>query len=109
MLPGIWNTLLKDYTATFHPFDGRVHQQGRIHINLSSKVILQLWWDANGLWHVPIQEQSTDVMQNTALIAHPSLHPAVHNAYELPSMNKLIYYLPVAAGFSTKIMWLTAI
>ena len=41
--------------------------------------------------------------------ARPSAAEAIHNVYELPSIERTIRYLHAAAGFPTKATWIKSI
>ena len=59
--------------------------------------------DQQGLWRVPIDD-GKDVSLNNKELAH-----AIHNVFDLSSVEQTIRYLHASIGFPTKRTWLKAI
>ena len=62
----------------------------------------------NPNFHIPSTETITDKL-NVLLEQAPNPEEAIHNVYDLPSIEPAIRYLHAAAGFPVKTTWLKAI
>ena len=113
MLPGLQHNSLVSvgkladtgYYTLFMPGGQGVHvfDANKVEVNISAEAVLRGWRDHQGLWRVPIDD-GKDVSLNNKELAQ-----AVHNVFDLPSVEQTIRYLHASIGFPTKRTWLKAI
>ena len=63
----------------------------------------------SGLWHVPLQENETNLNIDTILLNKTAPSNGINNVCELTSMAKQIQYLCAACCFLTQTTWLAMI
>ena len=92
------------YTTIFHPGQKGVTVQDKnnMTITITKDALLQGWRDTQGLWHVPLVNNVTDLATHTVALDCPVPPVAVNSVYELPTTERLVRYLHAALGFLTK-------
>ena len=95
------------YTTIFHPYDGgaTVHDSDSVDFIFKDQALLQAWRDINGMWQIPLQQQTNSVLDALA----KSKEEMINNVYELPSTEKAILFLHAALGFPVKSTLIKAI
>ena len=76
-------------------------------ISPESKTILTGWIEKNlpNLWRFSLKANEQGKIDTTTNL----IPPAVHSAYDLPSLESLVRYMHAAAGFTVNSIWLKAI
>ena len=74
----------------------QVYAANDVKINISAEAVLRGWRDHHGLWRVPIDDGEDVYLDDEELTE------AVHNVFDLPSIEQTIRYLHASIGFPTK-------
>lgn len=92
------------HTTIFHPYqqEATVHANNDVTITITKDTLLQVWWHAQGLWHIPLIDNVTDLATHTITWDCPAPSVAVNSIYELPTTEHMVRYLHAALGFPTK-------
>ena len=99
------------YTTVFHPHDGgaAVLSPDSFELKVKGEPILSGYRDEQGLWRIPLVAD-TNSEEKGMLIKDERFHAeAIHNVYELPSMQQVVRFLHAALGFPTKQTLIAAI
>ena len=73
-----------------------------VQMIVTKEVLLHGWRDKFGLWQVPFMNKINDIKKDMVAIYRPTPSHAVHNMYELPSVEKTIQYFHAVMGFLPK-------
>jgi hypothetical protein len=103
------------YTTIFHPHTrgAEVYAEGACTITTTRPPVLQGCRGKNGLWIVPIKDETTkaewSVLERSHKPATTHCSDLASNVYDLPSTQEVIRFLHAALGFPTKQTLLAAI
>ena len=91
--------------------DGTVKVYNKEDMTLTSrgKPVLRGWQEANGLWRIPLTDQVGHNKHTAIHMYNNQYHHAIHNVFDLPSIEQSIRYQHACCGFPTKSTWLKAI
>ena len=88
----------------------KIYDATTTDIDINGKAILTVYISENtGMCQIPLKENVENETTRTLVVNRPNILHAILNVYELPSTEKFIRYLHVAAGFPEKETWIKSI